>query len=113
MLILGNKLSAYADRELSGQALADPSNAILRAAPLLQEMQLQPYQARDKGRWREDVEHLPHAERAFNDLTLSYSCPEARGSVEGIGALLNRPLEFLEETDGELVTGRATAVSGS
>lgn len=113
MVILGNKLSTYVDREVSGQALADPANAILRAAPLLQELQLHPYQAKDKGRWREDVERLPRAELAFNDLTLSYSCPEARGSAEGIDALLNRPLEFHEETDGELVTGRATAVRGT
>lgn len=51
---------------------------------------------------------MPRLERAFNDLALSFSDPGARGSAEGIEALRDRPLEFVEEEDGELVTGRAS-----
>ena len=52
------------------------------------------------------MERLPRLERAFNDLALSFSSPEARASAAGVEALRDRPLEFVEEMDGELITGR-------
>lgn len=66
-----------------------------------------PYPNSDRARWRRDVDKLPGMERAFNDLALSFSDPVACESAEGIAALRDRPLEFVEEEDGELVTGRA------
>lgn len=107
ILILGNKISSYTDRLLDARARNDPTNALLRAGPLLQDIDMLPYPASDRARWRRDVEQLPRMERAFNDLALSFSDPEARGSPEGVSALRDRPLEFVEEEDGELVTGRA------
>ncbi|CAN0319692.1 unnamed protein product [Laminaria digitata] len=107
IIILGNKMSSYRDRTLSTTALADPTNAILRSEPLLEDIDLLPYQGPDrKVRWRRDVERLPRLERAFNDLTLSFSSPGARASDAGVAALRDRPLEFVEEVDGELITGR-------
>eukprot|EP00903_Cladosiphon_okamuranus_P019278 g17721.t1 len=107
IVILGNKLSSYGDRLLDARARSDPTNAILRAGPLLQDIDLLPYPASFRARWRRDVDALPGLERAFNDLALSFSAPGARGSAEGVEALRNRPLEFVEAEDGELVTGRA------
>lgn len=110
IVILGNKLSSYGDRLLAARARADPTNALLRAGPLLQDVDLcLPYPAPDRPRWRRDVDKLPGLERAFNDLALSFSGPEARGSAGGGEALRGRPLEFVEAEDGELVTGRAGA----
>ncbi|CAM9490922.1 unnamed protein product [Scytosiphon promiscuus] len=114
IIILGNKISRYReDRLLDTRARDDPTNALLRAGPLLRDIDLQvPYPAsaanpEDKGKWRRDSEKLPRLERAFNDLALSFSNPDARGSAEGVAALRERPLEFVEDADGELVTGRA------
>lgn len=107
IIVLGNKLTSYEDRLLDARARADPTNALLRAGPLLQDVDLLPYPASDRARWRRDVDKLPGLERAFNDLALSFSGPEARGSAEGARALGDRPLEFVEAEDGELVTGRA------
>ncbi|CAM9345153.1 unnamed protein product [Ectocarpus fasciculatus] len=107
ILILGNKISSYTDRLLDARSRVDPTNALLRAGPLLQDIDLLPYPASDRARWRRDVEKLPRFERAFNDLALSFSSPDARSSAEGAKALLDRPQEFVEEEDGELVTGRA------
>lgn len=109
MVVLGNRLASYGDRLLDARARADPTNAVLRAGPLLlQDVDLPlPYPAAsDRARWRRDVDGLPGLERAFNDLALSFSGPEARGSAEGIEALRDRPPEFVEAEDGELVTGR-------
>ncbi|CBJ29823.1 conserved unknown protein [Ectocarpus siliculosus] len=107
ILILGNKISSYTDRLLDARSRVDPTNALLRAGPLLQDIDLLPYPGSDRARWRRDVEKLPRFERAFNDLALSFSSPDARSSTEGATALLDRPQEFVEEEDGELVTGRA------
>ncbi|CAM9825800.1 unnamed protein product [Ectocarpus sp. 13 AM-2016] len=107
ILILGNKISSYTDRLLDARSRADPTNALLRAGPLLQDIDLLPYPGSDRAGWRRDVEKLPRFERAFNDLALSFSSPDARSSAEGVKALLERPQEFVEEEDGELVTGRA------
>ena len=107
IVILGNKLSSYGDRLLDARARADPTNALLRVGPLLQDIDLLPYPSSDRAEWRRDVDKLPGLERAFNDLALSFSGPEARGSAEGAKALRDRPLEFVETEDGELVTGRA------
>jgi len=52
-------------------------------------------------------------ERAFNDLALTFSDPEARGTAAGFEALRDRPLEFVEATDGELVTGKATGANAA
>ncbi|CAM9917215.1 unnamed protein product [Ectocarpus sp. 8 AP-2014] len=107
IFILGNKISSYTDRLLDARSRVDPTNALLRAGPLLQDIDLLPYPGSDRARWRRDVEKLPRFERAFNDLALSFSSPEARSSAEGATALLERPQEFVEEESGELVTGRA------
>ncbi|CAN0454489.1 unnamed protein product [Ectocarpus sp. 12 AP-2014] len=107
ILILGNKISSYSDRLLDARSRVDPTNALLRAGPLLQDIDLLPYPGSDRAGWRRDVEKLPRFERAFNDLALSFSSPDARSSAEGAKALLERPQEFVEEEDGELVTGRA------
>lgn len=116
IIVLGNKISRYReDRLLDARSRDDPTNALLRAGPLLRDIDLQvPYPAssatgtpEDKGRWRRDSEKLPRLERAFNDLALSFSDPKARSSADGVAALLDRPLEFVEKVDGELVTGRA------
>ncbi|CAM9467424.1 unnamed protein product [Hapterophycus canaliculatus] len=114
IIILGNKISRYReDRLLDARARHDPTNALLRAGPLLRDIDLQvPYPTstgtpEDKGMWRRDSQKLPRLERAFNDLALSFSGPDARSSADGVAALLDRPLEFVEIADGELVTGRA------
>lgn len=106
IVILGNKLSSYRDRMMSQKALSDPTNALLRVEPLLDEIDLLPYGAVDKARWKVDTERLPRLEQAFSDLTLSFSTGEARKSAKGEDALRHRPLEFVEAADGELVTGR-------
>lgn len=93
--ILGNRLSSYRDRAIYAKDRDDPTNAVMRAGPLLQETDVLPYSPADKGRWRLDVDLLPHLEGAFNELTLSFSGHEARSSAEGVEALLNRPLELV------------------
>ncbi len=113
IVILGNKLSSYGDRLLDARTRADPTNALLRAGPLLRDIDLLPYPAADSARWRRDVERLPRVERAFNDLALTFSAPEARGSAAGAELLRNRPLEFVEAADGELVTGRAAGANAA
>lgn len=106
-IVLGNSLTTYRDRTVSADVLKDPSNSIVRAEALMQEVEVHSSFPTDKARWRRDVELLPHVEFAFNDLTLWYSSPECRLSAAGRLALQNRPDEFVEAWDGELVTGRA------
>lgn len=106
-VILGNSLAAYRDRLVSPDVAQDPSNAIAHAENLIQESPVHPYPIADRLRWRRDADALPHLERAFNDLSFSYSGPELRESEAGRIALLNRPTEFVEDSDGELVTGKA------
>lgn len=107
VIVLGNSLAAYMDRLMPADALQDQSNAITQARGLLEELRLHPYPTTDKGRWKKDAERLPHLEFAFNDLSLSYSGPRVRESEIGRKALSSRPREFVEEWDGELITGRA------
>ncbi|CAM9571730.1 unnamed protein product [Discosporangium mesarthrocarpum] len=105
LVILGNSLAAYSDRIISADALQDPSNSVLRAAPLLEELPASPTPA--ESRKSRDAELLPHAEAAFSDMSISFSPPERRRSEEGLWALGRRPIEFDGGPDGELVTGRA------
>lgn len=113
IVILGNKLSSYGDRLLDARARTDPTNALLRAGPLLRDIDLLPYPSSDSARWRRDVERLPRLERAFNDLALTFSAPETRGSAAGVESLRDQPLEFVEAADGELITGRAAGANAA
>lgn len=91
MIILGNALSMYRDN-IDLVREADPSNAILRTAPLFQEIKL----ISNRGA-RE--ERLPHMWRSFNELTLSFSGPDWRSSVAGVEALVDRPPEYISDSD--------------
>lgn len=106
-IVLGNSLIAYMDRLVPADILQDPSNAIARAQGLIQELQLHPYPSADKARWKKDSDRLPYLEVAFNDLSFSYSGPDLRASEAGCEEFMTRPEEFVEESDGELITGRA------
>lgn len=90
----------------SSESAKDPRDAIRQAEPLLEELRVHRYARHQESRWQRDMEHLPHLRLAFYDLTLSYSPPERRSSAAGRKALLVRPLEFIEDQDGELLTGK-------
>lgn len=99
------------DRQVHADVLQDPSNAIARAQGLIQELKLHPYPSADKARWKKDSDRLPYLELAFNDFSFSYSGSDLRESEAGRKAFMTRPEEFVEASEGELITGRASGSS--